>query len=60
MMEGEESLATAIKEIFRIQNKSIDQSILLYTNLSLLSQEGFAPPEDDDVDKGAEGEQEEF
>lgn len=34
--------------------------ISLTTDLSLLLQEGFAPPEDEEVDEGAQGEQEEF
>lgn len=34
--------------------------ILPHTDLSLLLQEGFAPPEDEEIDEGAQGDQEEF
>lgn len=36
------------------------QTILPYTDLSFLLQEGFAPPEDDEIDEGARGDQDEF
>lgn len=31
-----------------------------HADLSCLLQEGFAPPEDDEIDKGAQGDQNEF
>lgn len=34
--------------------------ILPLTDLSLLLQDGFAPPEDEEIDEGAQGDQEEF
>lgn len=34
--------------------------MLIHTDLSLLLQEGFAPPDEDEIDEGAHGDQEEF
>lgn len=31
-----------------------------YTDFSLLFQEGFAPPDDDEIDEVAQGDQDEF